>query len=80
MYAIEDDGFDIGPARRVVNLLFLRGTLPEDRSDDVLPTVEEKRIQEITDAFRARPGDRTTGAYAIEDLDGFSGSISAGSW
>jgi len=67
LYADERDQFDIGPARRVFNLLFLLGTTPEY----VLPMISDRLIADIVTAAQPRPDDVVSSASALDQLDAF---------
>jgi hypothetical protein len=66
VYAYAPDGFDKGPARRLSDLLFVRGT-----DEYVLPTVDDALIVEMLAAYAPRPGDRMPSASTVEELDRF---------
>ena len=53
-YSYAPDGLDIGPARRVFDLVYLRGTTP----GYTLPELDEGLIDALRAAFATKPGDR----------------------
>jgi hypothetical protein len=67
LYAEEPDGFDVGPARRIFNVLFLRGTTPEY----VLPVVNEGLIAEIMTAALPRGDDQVDPASSPNAIETF---------
>jgi hypothetical protein len=67
VYGYAPDGFDIGPARRVADLMFLRGTLPEY----VLPVADDELIRQIVDAFQPQSGDRISSTSSEQALEEF---------
>lgn len=67
LYADEPDHLDFGPARRIFDLLFLRGTTPEY----VLPIVSDALIAEIMTAGRPRPDDQVGSASTPDAIEAF---------
>jgi hypothetical protein len=67
LYADESDGFDAGPARRIFNILFLRGTTP----DYVLPIVSDSLIAEIRRAAVPAGDDQVSSATTPDAIEAF---------
>jgi hypothetical protein len=67
LYADATDLLDTGPARRVFDLLFLRGTTP----DYVLPVVGDALISEIVGASHSQAHDRVTSPTTPNEVEAF---------
>jgi hypothetical protein len=55
----------------VFNLIYLRSTLRQDGREYILPTIDDRLSEEVTEAYRARPDDRTSPLSSSVDLERF---------
>jgi hypothetical protein len=67
LYADATDKLDVGPARRIFDLLFLRGTTPEY----VLPVATDALISEVVSASRPLANDQTVSATSSGVIEAF---------
>ena len=67
LFADSSDHLDVGPARRIFDLLFLRGTTP----DYVLPVVDDDLVSEIVRASLYLADDRVTSVATPEEIEAF---------